>query len=415
MIISQATVRHISQRIQQVGWASAGRQATRKVARLLLDKWALAEPELPLRPGDIVDSAQESRGYNPAPATGPLNIGWVCAPPGPGSGGHTTLFRMVRAMETRGHHCTLFLYDRNSDDSSRHEETIRRHWPDMNADVRSATHGLEGVDALVASSWASAHVIAARAPRSVHPFYFIQDYEPYFYPRGALYALAEDSYRFGFTNIALGAMIAEVMQFELGQAPEAVVPYGCDTSTYHLIHHDQQTPRSGVVYYAKRNVDRRGYLLAKLALELFHEQCPDQEIHVYGDVVTGWQVPVINHGNLPPKQLNGLYNQTIAGLAISFTNISLVPGELLSAGNVPVLNQAPFASGLLTDPDAVWAPSTPGGLAAALTAVVRAPNINLRAATIANRKRLDWDATGEAFADVLHSTCAGARREVSQQ
>jgi glycosyltransferase involved in cell wall biosynthesis len=429
MIISQAKVRHISQRIQQDGWASVGRQATRKAALLLLDRWALAEPELPLRPGDIVDSAQDSRGYHAAPATGPLRIGWVCTPPGAGSGGHTTLFRMVRAMEDRGHQCTLFLYDRNSDDPSRHVETIRRHWPALNADVRSATDGLEGVDAVVASSWASAHVVAARAPRTAHPFYFIQDYEPYFYPRGALYAMAEDSYRFGFTNIALGEMIAEVMQFELGQAPEAVVPYGCDTSTYHL-HRDakdhdvqdhaakdrdvQATARSGVVYYAKKNVDRRGYLLAKLALEQFHEQCPEQEIHVFGDVVTGWQVPVTNHGNLSPRQLNGLYNQTIAGLAISFTNISLVPGELLAAGNVPVLNQAPFASGLLTDPDAVWAPSTPGGLASALTAVVRAPNINLRAATIAGRQRLDWDVSGEAFAEVLQSACAGARRGVTQ-
>lgn len=382
---------------------------------MLLDKWALAEPELPLRPEDIVDSTQESSALHPAPAPviGPLRIGWVCAPPGPGSGGHTTLFRMVHAMENRGHSCTVFLYERNSDDPSRHLQTIREYWPALNADVRSATDGLEGVDALVASSWVSAHVIAARAPRSVHPFYFIQDYEPYFYPRGALYALAEDSYRFGFTNIALGAMIAEVMQSELGQGPEAVVPFGCDTSTYYLLPGEKDTPRSGVVYYAKKNVDRRGYLLAKLALELFHEQCPEQEIHVFGDVVTGWKVPVINHGNLPPRKLNSLYNQTIAGLAISFTNISLVPGELLAAGNVPVLNQAHFAQGLLADPDAVWAPSTPGGLAAALSAVVRSPNINLRAAAIASRQRLDWETSGTAFADVIGSALAAARRGVN--
>ena len=397
-----------AQRVRRDGWRPVARVAAAKLVSSAVDAWHLAEPALPLREEDIMDSRSIAR---PAPApvtTGRLRIGWLCTPPAPGSGGHTTFFRMVEEMEERGHQCTLFLYDTNDDDTSRHEETIHSHWPALRAGVRSATYGMEGVDALVASSWPTAHVAAGRAPVSVHLFYFIQDYEPYFYPRGFLYAMAEDSYRLGLTNVALGGMIAEVMEEELGEKPQAVVPFGCDTGTYRLPASPEHPLRSGVVYYAKKKVDRRGYLLAKLALHRFHALQPEQEIHIYGDIVTGWNIPVTNHGNLPPAELNSLYNRTIAGLAISFTNISLVPGELLAAGNIPVVNQAPFASGLLNDPDAVWAPGTPAGLAAALADVVNAPDIEDRATAVAGRKRLDWTDSRKSFAHFMEASCAGS-------
>ncbi|MCR1160102.1 glycosyltransferase family 1 protein [Paenarthrobacter sp. UW852] len=315
---------------------------------------------------------------------------------------------MVRALEQRGHPCILFLYDRNDDDVSRHEAVIRHHWPTMDAEIRSATQGMDGIDAVVASSWPTAHVIAARAHRSIHRFYFIQDFEPYFYPRGALYTLAENSYRFGFATIALGDMIGGVLKAELGLIPEATVPFGCDTDIYHLVQGQHgRHGRSGVVFYAKRSVDRRGYVIAKMALEEFHTLRPDQEIHVYGDKTSGWSIPVTNHGNLSPQQLNELYNQTVAGLAISFTNISLVPGELLAAGNVPVLNESPFSSEELQNPDVVWAPASPRRLAAALAGVVGATDLDERAQRIAQRPRTDWSQSQAAFADIVESHCTG--------
>jgi len=310
-------------------------------------------------------------------------------------------------MAERGHRCTLFLYDQNSDDVSRHASVIRQYWPDVDARIRSVTDGFEGMDAVVASSWPTAYATASRRTRDIHSFYFIQDYEPYFYPRGTLYWLAENSYRLGFTNIALGEMISAVLKAEIGQEPAATVPFACDTTTYRLLDGPgTKAPRQGVLYYAKRAVDRRGYLLAKLALEQFHALHPEQEIHVYGDKITGWSIPVSNHGNLSPAALNELYNRTIAGLAISFTNISLVPEELLAAGNVPVVNESDFAAQVLRDPDVVWAPATPKRMAEALAQAVEAPDTAARALAIARRQRLDWSVSRENFAAVLESVCA---------
>ena len=362
---------------------------------------------MPVRVEDLMESRNVSLTAPTWRAESALRIGWVCAPPGRGSGGHTTLFRMVEEAEARGHVCTLFLYDKNSDDVARHEPVIRRYWPQIRAEIRSATGRIEGIDALVASSWGTAHVVAKRAPSTVNCFYFIQDYEPYFYPRGALYALAEETYRFGFTNIALGEMVASRLLHELGIVADAIVPFGCDTSDYRLLPRDAAaTPRAGIVYYAKRTVDRRGYLLAKLALEDFHRRHPEQEIHIFGDTVSGWPFPVTNHGSLSPTELNVLYNQTIASLALSFTNISLVAEELMAAGNVPVLNDHPFSRADLSAPHAIWAPATPSAIADGLSSAVTATDVDGRAQLLAETVRKDWCKPSTLVCQEIERVCS---------
>ena len=388
------------------GVATIARRGSRRLFEALGERLAWSEFDFPLREEDIMDSSALAPVAPRTNQADRLRIGWVCMPPGAGSGGHTTLFRMVQGLEEQGHRCTLFLYDRYADDVARHEEVIRRHWPGLRADVRSATEGMDDVDAVVASSWATAHVVAARAHPAAHRFYFIQDYEPFFYPRGTLYALAEDTYRFGFTNIALGNMIAGVMESEVGRPPEAIVPFGVDTDVYRILPELGNVPRSGVVFYAKKSVDRRGYLLAKLALEKFHQTHPEQEIHVYGDHVSGWSIPVTDHGNLSPRQLNELYNRTIAGLAISFTNISLVPEELMCAGNIPVLNESAYSRAVLSTDDAVWALPTPWCIADALAAAVEAPDVDARAARVAATEHRDWEVTKKQVVSTIESACA---------
>jgi hypothetical protein len=368
----------------------------------------LAAAELPVRNEDLADSASLHPSVSGMARKSSLRIGWVCTPPAGGSGGHTTLFRMVEMAEERGHECTLFLYDKNSDDVARHEEVIRRHWKNLKAEIRSATMGMEAMDAVVASSWGTAHVVATRAPETASKFYFIQDFEPYFYPRGALYALAEDTYRFGFTNIALGEMVASRLRIETGLGPDVVVPFAHDNVEYRLLPRDAATPaRSGIVYYAKRAVDRRGYLLAKLALEKFHDDHPEQEIHVFGDRLSSWSIPVTNHGSMSPRDLNVLYNRTIASLTFSFTNISLVTAEMMAAGNVPVLNDHPFPRADLYAPYAIWTKPNPSAIARALSAAVTNPDIEDRARLLSASGGSGWNVTAEMVAKTIEDVCKG--------
>lgn len=351
---------------------------------------------------DLTDpvAARRLPGAMPHPSSAPLRVGWVSTAPGPGSGGHTTLFRMITGVAERGLDTTLFLYDPRGGDIRRHESVIREHWPWLTARVRDAADGINGVDAAVASSWETAHVLASRGTSPMARLYFVQDYEPLFHPLGSLHALAEDSYRFGFRVVALGEMVQGALA-DLG-VDSVLAPFGRDGDVYRLL--PDGPPRSGVVFYAKRGNDRRGYLLGKLAMYAFNDMHPEQEIHVVGDHVRDWRIPVTSHGRVPPEGLNALYNRVLGGIALSFTNITLVVEEMLAAGAIPVVNDTGHSRAVLRHPSAVWATSSPGALAVALAGVVEggpAAERAARAAEYSSRHGIGWDRAQEVVASTI--------------
>jgi hypothetical protein len=389
------------------------RESARRAVSRLGAKLGASETDFPIFPSDVSDSRALDLAV---PATRlaadrTATIGWICTPPAAGSGGHTTLFRMVAELERRGHRSVIYFYDRYNSDFDERVRILRSAWPNLTSEIRSIDDGFDGVDAVVASSWQSAHALAARsATVPMHRFYFIQDYEPYFYPRGWLYELAEDTYRFGFTNIALGGMISGVLDREL-DVPSKQVEFGRDTETYRLTN---TGAREGVVFYERPSSDRRGFELARLALEEFHRRHPEQPIHLYGAGGGEWSIPVVRHGRLTPAQLNTLYNESIAGLAMSFTNVSLVPDELLLSGAIPVVNDSPLARACLSHPEVVWAAATPGALADALSRTVENSD-PARPERAAAGDRPGWAQTENAVAELIEDAVFGgspvSRRE----
>ena len=366
----------------------------RLAARKAYHRSGASELDFPLLLSDVADSTTVGRRPNGPvrPLSTPLTIGWVCAAPSLGSGGHTTMFRMVRALEQAGHTCQILLYSRHHGDLDRHTEIIRRGWPQVQADVRIVDDEVTDLDGCVATSWFTAHVMAKRLTAGVRGFYFIQDFEPFFYPRGSMYELAADSYRFGFRHIALGDMVASCISTEVG-IESTVLPFGCDTDIYSLLNHG---PRRGVVFYAKPGVPRRGYELCVLALREFHRRRPEQPIHVYGSRGPDLEIPVIMHDRLSPAELNLLYNGTIAGLAMSFTNISLVAEEMLAAGTIPVVNDSPLPRADIANQHVAWTIPTPAAIAETLVGLVDGSDLAERAAAAAQGVRHGgWNRTGQ--------------------
>jgi hypothetical protein len=344
------------------------RGLAQRMARVAYRRLSAGELELRL---DLDYVADSTRLDLPVPATRPvrgtpMTIGWVTTPPGPGSGGHTTLFRMVEAAETAGHTCRLYLYDRYRGEIARHEQVIRRHWPTMRAEVRSALEAPKDLDACVATGWETAHVIACWTDLATRRLYFIQDFEPYFYPLGTHYALAEDTYRFGFRAITVGSMLANLLRDRFGTEAR-VAEFGCDTTVYRLTNLQR---RSGVVFYARPDTARRGFSLGVLALREFHRRHPEQPIHLFGDPRAQVPFPAENHGFVSPARLCELYNACAAGLALSFTNLSLVPDEMLACGAVPVVAESDYSQASMDNPYVRWVRPTPTSLADALSEAV---------------------------------------------
>lgn len=373
------------------------REAVQRAVRRLHDVTGAAEIDVPLLDSEFADSlgATAPSMRHLLTAGTPLKLGWLCTPPQIGSGGHTTFFRMVEAAESEGHTCTILLYDRHHGDPAAHEQVIRAGWPTLRAAVVSADHDWGGIDAAIASSWQTAHVLA-RQSNVLAKLYFVQDFEPFFYPRGSLYALAEDSYRLGLRIIALGRMVHTRLAVEVGVASDEV-PFGCDRDTYRILDRDRH--REGIVFYCRPGADRRGFLLARLALRRLAEIRPDITIHTYGDEPDSLAFPAISHGRLTPRELNFLYNRCRAGLALSFTNISLVAAEMAAAGVVPVVNDSPDARADFTNPFAQWALPTPAGIAQGLISAVDSRRQPMEVSASSGD---GWTRTQRMTLDVIH-------------
>ncbi len=383
------------------------RRALAKVIREMTTRLGPDLLDASLRPEDICDPSLVHLAH---PAARPetsrrLRITWVTTPPGAGSGGHTTMFRMVEALEAAGHECTLALHNPHRSDLLERARIIREGWPSVRARVAGLPDGLDGADAAIATAWQTAHALARHGTAPMRRLYFVQDYEPLFFPRGTEAGLAELSYRFGYRTIALGEMVAGHLRREIGIDPD-VVPFGCDTDTYRIT---GSQARSGVVFYTVPGAARRGYLMNLLALERFHHTHPQQPIHAYGaERRTRLPFPVVWHGRVSPVELNSLYNTCVAGLAMSFTNISLVAEEMLAAGCIPVVNDSSDARADLPDAPATWVTPTPDAVAAALRRLVDASDIAERASLAARSVRHGWAPAQAGVVRIVEDEVYGA-------
>jgi glycosyltransferase involved in cell wall biosynthesis len=384
-----------------------------RLSRRAAQRWGGNLEPLYLRPEDIVDSStlRQPPAGEPKEVGTPLNIGWIITVPGPASGGHTTIFRFVEALEAAGHRCVLYVYDGQHGDAAQYEGIIRQWWPRVRAEVRAVRDGIQGMDAYVATAWATAHALAKHSDIPGRRFYLVQDYEPWFYPRGTAYELAEDTYRFGFSTITIGHMLAAELSERYGYE-STVAEFGCDTEKYGI---DNRGERTGVVFYAKPGVARRGYELGVMALERLSRLRPDVVIHTFGIKARALPFPAVVHGHMTTSDLNVLYNQCGAGLALSFSNISLIPYELLAAGVVPVMNDYEGLRSNLDNPNVVWARSTPDALAEALaTALDRQQEIGpdpLRASV----EGLSWNPAQDTVVRAIEQGCAQLSAAASRE
>ena len=368
----------------------------------------------PVRTADLL-SADLSRPFRPpslplqAPDD-PLVINWVCTPPGPGAGGHSTLFRIVNHLAERGHRNRVYLYDVYCGDLDYQADIVRRHFG-FGGPVARVEDGLEDAHAVVASAWSTAYpVFNARCAGK--RFYFVQDFEPSFYPVGSFSVLAENTYRMGFHGITAGSWLAAKLKAEYGMDTDPF-EFGCDVERYRR---DPAVPRRGVAFYARPEVGRRAFEIGLLALKLLAARRSDVEIHLYGGKCDAAGLDCFNHGRLSPPELNALYNRCFAGLSLSMTNVSLVPHEMLAAGCIPVVNDAPQNRLVLANPHVEYAALAPHALADRLEAVVDAADFGERSrAAAASVGSTRWEQAGAAVESVLRRETLRARQAVSQE
>jgi O-antigen biosynthesis protein len=356
---------------------------------------------------DIEQAKWTTRPYRPDrhKRSAPYSINWVMSPPRSG-GGHQNIYRFIKYLEDAGHTCRVYLYS-TSDFATVEElrEGMKKSYPSTKASMEWLDGPMADADVVFATGWETAYAVF-NDQGSARKFYFVQDFEPYFYPMGSEFILAENTYRFNFTGITAGKWLAQKLSKDYGMST-ASYDFGADKKLYK---HSNDDPRKEVFFYARPVTARRGFELGIMALELFHQEHPDYTITLAGWDVSDYKIP-FPHRNLKTlhlEELPELYNRCAAALVISLTNMSLLPLELLACGAIPVVSDGENNRQVSENPYIKYAHPSPDSLAAALGEVVTTKELPAYAKKAsASVKTGGWEEAGQRFLSIIEKELHG--------
>jgi glycosyltransferase involved in cell wall biosynthesis len=335
----------------------------------------------------------------------PYTINWVMSPPRSG-GGHQNIFRFIQYLVDQGHTCRVYLY--SSHDFPTLDEVwqdLGKYYPHRDTQLEWLKSDMEPADAVFATGWETAYPVF-NDPGKAAKFYFVQDFEPYFYPVGTEYVLAENTYKFNFFGITAGGWLAHKLKSDY-KMPTANYEFGANKELYRFTNKE---PRKEVFFYARPVTARRGFELGIMALELFHKKRPDYTITLAGWDVSNYDIPFPykNLKTLSLSELTDVYNRSAAALVISLTNMSLMPLELLATGTIPVVSEGANNREVSDNKYIRYASPSPDALAEALVEIVDTPNLpdyaEKAAASVAGA---DWEQSCQQFLRILERQLHG--------
>ena len=339
----------------------------------------------------------------PSNKKGGLTINWLMPPPGKGSGGHMNIYRFIQYLEQAGHTCRIYFHNPGPGSSVEAVQAIMgTAFPVVKASQQwlQADEEMAQADAIFATSWQTAYTVYASTVNA-KKLYFVQDFEPYFYPVGGMYMLAENTYKLGLRGITAGGWLEKRLREDYKMETSSF-GFGSDSEMYK---HTNFGARKEIAFYARPTTARRAFELGVLTLDLFHKKHPDYIINFIGWDVSELDIPFPhkNLGILDPSQLNELYNRCAGSLVMSLTNMSLLPLELLSCGCIPVINEGDN-NRLVSDNQFIeYSPSNdPITLANTLSKVVTMKNLPTYAKKGSTSvKANNWDDSGKKFVKMV--------------
>jgi glycosyltransferase involved in cell wall biosynthesis len=276
-------------------------------------------------------------------------INWVVPDFGIGSGGHTTIFRIIFYLEQLGFANNIYItYPCNFPEAKIANHCIQKHFFPLNAKVFIGHEAMQPAWATIATRWETAYIVNA-FQGSLRQYYLVQDFEPHFYAAGSKYHLAERTYRFNLYGITAGTWLKSLLHSKYNMDATAF-GFGVDHHIFKPLKNNRNETRTPkILFYARPITERRGFELGMLTLMRVAQKLDDVEfILIGGDIDTDY----FDHrfktlGVISPKELAFWYNQCDVALVLSLTNLSLLPLELMACGCAVVSNAGENVTWLL--------------------------------------------------------------------
>jgi glycosyltransferase involved in cell wall biosynthesis len=344
----------------------------------------------------------KSKIQNPDP---PLVLNWVVTEPYRGSGGHLGVLRMIQHLVEFGHECHVYIVpviEMHNWSAGQIQKFVDQQIMRTGAHFHRWTGRTGRADATIATYWSTVNDVQ-QLPDPGRCYYLVQDFEPSFYPMGADYVLAENTYRQGFHCLTLGRWLSKFLR-ERYQAQADYYDFAVD----HEIYWPQPQPRPPnprVAFYARPSTPRRAYELGIEALAHVKRQYPDVEVILFGaNELTMPSFAANLVGIRHPYELASLYSTCEVGLVLSLTNPSFVPLEMMACKCAVVDIRSERLEGLMIDRQtALLADPTPESIAAAILELLW--DQELRSAiterAYAATQNLSWRASARQIERVL--------------
>lgn len=261
------------------------------------------------------------------------NVAWFVPALLKGGGGHRTIFQNINALIKDGYHCDVYIGDFNRHTPQELFRMINEYYGEFYGDVFSDWNNvLKEYDCLVATSWNSAPIVKKISCEK--KAYFIQDFEPYFYPIGSTYIEAENTYKYNFQGITIGKWLSHKMREEYNLKAN-YFSFCADLNIYKKLKNTKK--EEAICFIFQPDKPRRCDNIALKALQIVKKIKPDVKIYLYGSkpyVIKNLEVEQL--GIISIEKCNELYNKCMVGLCMSASNPSRIPFEMMAAG-LPVV------------------------------------------------------------------------------
>ncbi len=266
------------------------------------------------------------------PNKGKKKIAWVMPHPGKGSGGHRTIIQNVNALIRAGYECDIYVEDDDISTPQIVKNKINEYYEKCEAGVYVGLEVKKDYDLMFATGWQIVEFVKNMPARK--KAYFIQDFEPWFFPMGDQYLITENSYRYGFKPVTIGKWLAHKMLAEYDN-PVEYFDFGADLQIYKKLEDVKKENAICFVYQPEKS--RRCDIIGLRALKIVKTLRPDVKIYLYGSSVEAtFDFECENLHIIPIQECNQLYNKCKVGVCMSASNPSRIPFEMMAAG-LPVV------------------------------------------------------------------------------
>ena len=212
-------------------------------------------------------------------------------------------------------------------------QIIEKDYFKLNAEIVNEINLQSKYNVIIAINHRSVNYMKLNASKDTTMGYFVQDYEPFFYPMSRYYLDALTTYFDPNIEILTSLKwMAKKIESVSGREVRSL-GFAVDTDTYRF-DESNNFSRKGIIFYAKPDTPRRLYEFGREVLTELRHIFPDIQITTFGNSRENLDLTNVQALGVVPStyELAQLYNSHKIGMVFSPTNPSGIPFEMMLCG-----------------------------------------------------------------------------------